>query len=231
MRYTHIILTQDHLANLDKSIRISRILFSIDRIIVVVPDGQMVKYIDKIQEMKKNWKDIELKEISMDGIEICALDLCEIVQDAIVRGDGNKKDIILNISFSNNIFVLAGLFCASILKKKIISVVNGEPEMISRIPCQELPPIRYALLSEIPENGCNQKFLMDTLNKAIEVGRYQDLGSAKITPLTPTNLSYHIRSLDRDEYIIRETLGREKELMITNLGRLMKMSYAILHMK
>jgi hypothetical protein len=173
MRYTHIILTGDHPANLDKSIRISRILFSIDRIIVVVPEGQMVKYIDKIEEMKKNWKDIELKEISMDCIEICALDLCEIVQDAFVREDGNKKDIILNISFSNNIFALAGLFCASILKKKIISVVNGEPEMISRIPCQELPPIRYALLSEIPENGCNQKFLMDALNKAIEDRKYR----------------------------------------------------------
>ena len=228
MKNVHLILSGNNTSKLDESIRISRKMYSIDRLIVVVPEHQSSIFKDKIRDIKQKWKDVDLKEISLDGIELCALDLCDIIYE-ILLGDNKDKDVIINISHSDPIFAIAGFFCASILKTKIISEINGEPEDISRVPYEELIPIRYAILSKIPEIGIgNQELLMNAVNDAFKDGSYPEIG---LKHLSPTNLSHHLKYLDNEEYIIRVTSGRKKEIVITNLGRLMKISYEILKLK
>jgi len=228
MKNVHLILSGNNTSKLDESIRFSRKMYSIDRLIVVVPEHQSSIFKDKIRDIKQKWKDVDLKEISLDGIELCALDLCDIIYE-ILLGDNKDKDVIINISHSDPIFAIAGFFCASILKTKIISEINGEPEDISRVPYEELIPIRYAILSKIPEIGIgNQELLMNAVNDAFKDGSYPEIG---LKHLSPTNLSHHLKYLDNEEYIIRVTSGRKKEIVITNLGRLMKISYEILKLK
>ena len=228
MKNVHLILSGNNTSKLDESIRISRKMYSIDRLIVVVPEHQTSRFKDKIQVIKEKWKDVNIREVSLDGIELCALDLCDIIYEILI-GDNKDEDVIINISHSDPTFALAGFFCASILKTKIISVINGEPENISRVPYEELIPIRYAILSKIPEVGIgNQELLMKSVNDALEKGSYQEVGLKK---LSTTNISHHLKYLDKEEYIIRVTSGRKKEIVLTNLGRLMKISYEILTQK
>ena len=228
MKNVHLILSGNNTSKLDESIRISRKMYSIDRLIVVVPEHQTSRFKDKIRDIEQKWKDVDLKEVSLDGIELCSLDLCDIIYEILI-GDNKNEDVIINISNSDPTSALAGFFCASILKTKIISVINGEPENISRVPYEELIPIRYAILSKIPEIGIgNQELLMKTVNEAFKDGSYPEIG---LKHLTPTNLSHHLKYLDKKEYIIRVTSGRKKEIVLTTLGRLMKISYEILKLK
>jgi hypothetical protein len=228
MKNVHLILSGNNTSKLDESIRFSRKMYSIDRLIVVIPEHQTSIFKDKIRDIKQKWKDVDLKEVSLDGIELCALDLCDIIYE-ILLGDNKDKDVIINISHSDPTFAIAGFFCACILKIKIISEINGEPEDISRVPYEELIPIRYAILSKIPEIGIgNQELLMNAVNDAFKDGSYPEIG---LKHLSPTNLSHHLKYLDNEEFIIRVTSGRKKEIVITNLGRLMKISYEILKLK
>ena len=228
MKNIHLILSGNNTSKLDESIRISRKMYSIDRLIVVVPEHQTSRFKDKIRDIEQKWKDVDLKEVSTDGIELCALDLCDIIHEVLI-GDNTGEDVIINISHSDPAVALAGFFCASILKTKIISVIHGEPEDISRVPYEELIPIRYAILSKIPEIGIgNQELLMGAVNDEIEKGSYPEIG---LKHLSPTNLSHHLKYLDTEEYIIRVTSGRKKEIVLTNLGRLMKISYEIIKLK
>ena len=228
MKNVHLILSGDNTSKLDESIRISRKMYSIDRLIVVVPEHQTSRFKDKIRDIEQKWKDVDLKEVSLDGIELCSLDLCDIIYEILI-GDNKNEDVIINISHSDPTSALAGFFCASILKTKIISVINGEPEDLSRVPYEELIPIRYAILSKIPEIGIgNQELLMKTVNEAFKDGSFPEI---RLKHLSPTNLSHHLKYLDTEEYIIRVTSGRKKEIVLTNLGRLMKISYEILKLK
>ena len=225
MKYTHLILSGNNSSKLDESIRISRKLFSIDRLIIVVPEGQSTSFKAAISAIKKRWKDVDIKYASIDDIELCALDLCDCIEEVLIGERRKDKDVIINISHANPTFAIAGYFCASILKLKIITVVDGEPEAISRVPFQELIPIRYAILAKIPDRVCNQTSLMGTVNTALEKGEFPDVS---VTTLSPTNMSHHVKYLDTEEFLIRVKTGREKEIIITNLGRLMRKSYEIL---
>ena len=69
---------------------------------------------------------------------------------------------------------------------------------------------------------------MKAVNDALKDGSYPEIG---LNHLSPTNLSHHLKYLDTEEYIIRVTSGRKKEIVLTNLGRLIKISYEILKMK
>ena len=228
MKNIHLILSGKNTSKSDDSIRISRKMYSIDRLIVVVPEHQASVFKETVRDIKQKWKDVDLKEVSADDIELCALDLCDIIYK-ILTGDHKDKDIIINISHANPTFALAGFFCACILKTKIISEINGEPEDISLVPYEELIPIRYAILSQIPETSVgDQESLMKAVNDAFEKGSYPEIGLEK---LSPTNISHHLKYLDKKEYVIRKTSGRKKEIIITNLGRLMKISYEILKLK
>ena len=73
-----------------------------------------------------------------------------------------------------------------------------------------------------------QEQLKKEINNEIKKGSFPDLGLKK---LSPTNISHHLKNLDAAEYIIRVDSGRKKEIIITNLGRLMKISYEILKAK
>jgi hypothetical protein len=200
-------------------------LYSIDRLIIVFPEGQSSKFKAAIRDIKIKWKDVDIKHASMDDIELCALDLCDCIEEVLIGEHRKDKEVIINISHANPIFAIAGFFGASILKTKIITVVDGEPEAISRVPAQELIPIRYAILAKIPDRVCNQTSLMETVNDALKDGEFPDVS---VTALSPTNMSHHVKSLDTEEYLIRVKTGREKEIIITNLGRLMRKSYEIL---
>jgi len=228
MKNVHLILSGNNTSKLDESIRISRKMYSIDRLIVVIPEHQTSTFKEKILDIKQKWKDVDLKEVSLDGTELCALDLCDIIYEILTK-DPKNEDVIINISHSNLTFALAGFFCACILKTKIISLIRGEPEDISRVPYEEMIPIRYAILSKIPEIGIgNQELLMKAVNDEIKNGSYPEIG---LKQLSPTNLSHHLKYLDNEEYIIRVTSGRKKEIILTNLGRLMKISFEIVKLK
>lgn len=229
MKFTHIILSGDNPSKLDEAIRTSRKMYNIDKMIIVVPEHKVPKFEEKIKEIKQNWKDVESKPASIEDFELCALDICDIVSDLVVGIKAKDRDIILNIAYANSTLAVAGLFCASILKKKIISEMDGEPAEISRVPFEELIAVRYAILATIPETKvCNQSALGDLMTKVFESGKYRELG---LDSLSPTNMSYHLKKLDDDEFIVRVAQGREKEIIITNLGRLMKISFEILHGK
>ena len=229
MRFTHIILSGDNPSKIDDAIRISRKMCNIDSIIIVVPEKKVEKFSDKINEIKKTWRDVDIRQASVEDFELCALDISDIIAGLINKKMTKDRDIVLNIAYANATFAVAGLFCTSILKKQLFSVVNDEPVAIPRVPFEELIPVRYAILATIPETEvCNQKALADILTKAFEEGKYRQLG---LESVSPTNMSYHLKKLDDDEYIVRATIGREKEIVITNLGRLMKASFEILHGK
>jgi len=229
MRFTHIILSGDTPSKLDDAIRISRKMCTIDSIIIVVPEEKAEKFTEKVSEIKKTWKDVDIRQASVEDFELCALDICDVIAE-LAPGKGTKdRDIILNIAYANSTFAVAGLFVSSILKKQLFSVVNDEPAEIPRVPFEELIPVRYAILATIPETEvCNQRSLADLLTKAFEDGKYRQLG---LESVSPTNMSYHLKKMDDDAYIVRATTGREKEIVISNLGRLMKASFEILHGK
>ena len=229
MRFTHIVLSGDTPSKLEDAIRISRKMFNIDNLIIVVPEHKVSRFADKIKEVKQTWKDVEIRQASIEDFQLCALDICDIIADLVAGKKAKDRDIILNIAYANSTFAVAGLFCASILKKQIISDVGGEPAEISRVPFEELIPVRYVILATIPDTKvCNQRALAGELTKAFNEGKYRQLG---LKSLSPTNMSYHLKKLDDDEFIVRAPQGREKEIIISNLGRLMKMSYEILHGK
>lgn len=229
MKFTHIIFAGDNTSKLDETIRTSRKLYNMDNMIIIIPEHIDSKFTEKIKGIKQNWKDVEIGQASIEFFEMCALDICDIISDLLVGKNVNNRDIILNIAYANSTFAVAGLFCASILKKKIISEMNGEPTEISRVPFEELIPVRYVILATIPETRvCNQSTLGDMLTKAFESGKYQQLG---LESLSPTNMSYHLKKLDEDGFIVKISQGRENEIIITNLGRLMKISFEILHGK
>ena len=229
MKYTHVILIDGNTANLDKSIRISGKMYSIDRIEVVAPKNRRSLFTEKIKEIKQKWKDVELKDASTEGFDLCALDICDRINEIVSNQNWKDKEIVINIAYANPIFTTAGLFCASILKTKIISIADDEPEDIFPVPYDELISIRYAILKNIPETKVGtQELLMKAVNDEIEDGSYPELG---LKALSPTNLSHHLKYLDNAEYIVRVSTGRKKEIIITNLGRLMKISYEILKVK
>jgi len=150
MRFTHIILSGDNPSKLDDAIRISRKMFNIDNLIIVVPENKDSKFSEKIREIKQTWRDVEVRQASVEGFDLCALDICDIIAALVAGKKGKDRDIILNLAHANSTFAAAGLFCASILKKLIISEVDGEPEEIFRVPFEELIPVRYAILATIP---------------------------------------------------------------------------------
>lgn len=229
MKYVHVILIDGDIAKLDKAIRISGKLYSIDRIVIINSKEMRSQVKDKIKEIKQKWNDVELKDASTKGFDICTLDICDIINKIISSENWKDKEIVINISYANPLFATAGLFCASILKTKIISFVNGEPEEIFPVPYNELISIRYAILKMIPEIKIEtQEQLMKDINDAIKKGSFPDLG---LKELSPTNISHHLKFLDTAEYIVRAKTGRKKEIVITNLGRLMKISYEILKAK
>lgn len=229
MKYVHVILIDEDIAKLDKAIRISGKMYSIDRIVIITSKEMKSQVKDGMKEIKQKWNDVELKDASSKGFDLCTLEICDIINKIISSENWNDKEIVINISYANPLFATAGLFCASILKTKIISYVNGEPEEIFPVPYNELISIRYAILKMIPEIKVEtQDRLMKNINDAIKDGSFPELGLKK---LTPTNISHHLKNLDAAEYIIRVNTGRKKEIIITNLGRLMKISYEILKAK
>lgn len=229
MKYVHVVLIEEDIAKLDKAIRLSGKLYSIDRIVIITSKDMKSQVKDGMKEIKQKWNDVELKDASTKGFDLCTLEICDIINKIVSSENWKDKEIVINISYANPLFATAGLFCASILKTKIISIVNGEPEEIFPVPYNELISIRYAILKMIPETKIEtQDHLMKNINDAIKDGSFPELGLKK---LSPTNISHHLKNLDAAEYIIRVNTGRKKEIIITNLGRLMKISYEILKVK
>jgi hypothetical protein len=228
MRNTHIILASNNPQKLDKAIRVSRKLFTINKIVIVVPEGTKKEYAEKTGEIKKTWDDVDVREASVEDFQLCALDICDIIAELLSKKKekGNEQDIIINIAFANSTFAGAGLFVASILKKKIISDVNNEPAELSAVPFQELIAAHYAILRTIPLGVCNQRKLEGLINANENAGLLKKL---KLEPFSPTNLSYHLKRLDDMEFIVRVSKGRDKEVVLSNLGWLMRASFEFLH--
>ena len=110
MKYVHVILIDGDIAKLDKAIRISGKLYSIDRIVIITSKEMRSQVKDKIKEIKQKWNDVELKDASTKGFDICTLDICDIINKIISSENWKGKEIVINISYANSLFATAGLF-------------------------------------------------------------------------------------------------------------------------